>query len=399
MHDRKIMPRSLRTRVLASATIVACGAAWAADAQSDESRLQATPFGALIGGLAPGPGAVVASDLQPATNPALEAALVSFGADDFAAREAASAALLEDQTVTDAMLGDACRREALTCEQRERCVGVLRERFIRGERPAMGVTMLGVEGGVVVTPQKGFPAFEILREGDTIVSIDGESLAVTDAMNEGLAQYRMRLVILSHLPGECVALRVVREGAAFDAQVPLGLYSSLVGGPQGLNRAAPEQLASLAPMGWALRAKRLGLASDDAEGAISAVVRPEQWVNASRAVFSPGAGDGLVPGGYTGSSSGRIQLAAAIGGRNERRIMAVPNDGGGVRFGDGVRNDPADFLRPALEAWKARVAAAQAELANPTLTPEKRARLQEFIVEGETNIANLQLRLNSLPRR
>lgn len=393
------MPRSLRTRVLASAMVVACGAAWAADAQSDESRLQATPFGALMGGLAPGPGAGVASEPQPATSPALEVALVSFASDDFAAREAASAALLEDQTVTDAMLGDACRRDGLTCEQRERCVGVLRERFIRGERPAMGVTMLGVEGGVVVTPQKGFPAFEILRDGDTIVSIDGESLAVTDAMNEGLAQYRMRLVILSHLPGECVALRVVRDGAAFDAQVPLGLYSNLVGGPQGLNRAPPEQLASLAPMGWALRAKRLGLATDDAEGAISAVVRPEQWVNASRTVFSPGAGDGLVPGGYAGSSGSRIQLATAIGARNERRIMAVPNDGGGVRFGDGARDNPADFLRPALEAWKSRVAAARAELADPALTPEKRARLLEFIAEGEANIANLQLRLNALPRR
>ncbi len=350
--------------------------------------IERTPFGALIARVAP-------------TSPALEDALAAFASDDFALRERATTALIEDASIAEGAIWGAVRREGLTEEQRERCVAALRERFFRAERPALGIQMEQQphEQGVVVSPRKGFPAFDMLRANDVVMSIDGLSLRTDGGGEFGAAQGAMRATIMSHVPGECVSLRVLRGDATVEIEAPLGRFADLeqgrAGAPPGVQAGDP---AFLLPEAWAIRMARLGV-GDGAATAITASARPEQWVSSARAMYRAGAGEGLVPGGHVGGGAGAQRLALAAGRDNMRVIIAQPNDGGGMRVVPVGGGQGAEWLRPTIEAWQVRIAAWRAELADANITPERRTELQGKVIQGETTVNQLRERLNNMPRR
>ncbi len=386
MHDRSDQTRITR-RAAYAAIAIAClaGAASGAGESAGATPLERTPFGALLGRIAP-------------SSPALDDALGAFASDDFGARERATEALAADGAVPEDAIWAAVRREGLTEEQRERCVAALRERFFRADRPALGIQMeqQAHEKGVVVTPRKGFPATDLLAPNDVVMSIDGLSLRADDRGELVAAQSAMRAAIMSHVPGECVALRVLREEQTLEISAPLGKFADLELGRPGEPQRASDDPAFLLPEAWALRMARMGVGEDGAT-AIAATARPEQWVSSSRAMYRAGAGEGLVPGGHVGGPGAGQRLALATGRVNQRIIIAQPNDGGGMRVVPAAVGPGADWVRPTIEAWQTRMQGWRAELADPKITPQRRAELVEQVLRGEATVNELRLRLNNLP--
>lgn len=389
MHGRHGQSRwSVLAPLSACAVALLAGVAHAALPGEAPAGLDRTPFGALIARVAP-------------TNPALEDALAAFASDDFTLRERATTALIEDGSIPEDAIWAAVRREGMTEEQRERCVAALRERFFRAERPALGIQMeqQAHELGVIVSPKKGFPAFDMLRDNDVVLSIDGLSLRMDGGGEFNAAQSAMRAAIMSHVPGECVALRVLRGEDTVEIEAPLGRFADLELGPAGAPpRFQTGDPAFVLPEAWAIRMARLGV-GDGAATAIAAAARPEQWVSSARAMYRAGAGEGLVPGGHAGGAGGAQRLALATGRDNVRVIIAQPNDGGGVRVVPVGGGQGAEWLRPTIEAWQARIAAWRTELADPNITPERRNELQGKVIQGENTVNQLRERLNNMPRR
>ena len=159
----------------------------------------------------------------------------------FAAREQATADLLSRRDLTLENAEWLLTEPDLSPEQRLRLERVALEVFARGPRAALGIRFPpeSREGVRIQEVLGEFPASEVLRAGDRITEADG--LPIT-------RQATFRAAILSHDPGEIMAMTLVRNGERLKVDVPLGSFAKLSGA------ASPRPGDLLAA--WTLRRAR-----------------------------------------------------------------------------------------------------------------------------------------------
>ncbi|TVQ60101.1 MAG: PDZ domain-containing protein [Phycisphaerales bacterium] len=185
----------------------------------------------------------------------LESLLEAFASDDYSRREEASAALAALNPGDDKIIAVIHRRDLLP-EQRERLIGVLRERFLDGARPALGIQMQPQPSGILIVNvvNAGFPAARVLRPNDLILTLGDADFRVRPNLEA------LRHTILSYEPGEFVPMVIRRGDEDVSLSVQLGTFA-------GLN--APGSLSRADIVGaWEARARRLGLVRTAAEDAI-----------------------------------------------------------------------------------------------------------------------------------
>ena len=191
-----------------------------------------------------------------------------------ATRERASAEIVSRADPgTLALVENQLLRRDLSPEQRVRLRDIAQRLFNATERGGMGVSFDGnpntspVQIGATI---RGFPAADVLRARDRIVSIDGEPL---------LSTVHMRWIILSKGPGETLDLEVIRAGENNRDQkirvaVPLGRYSDL-------DNAAPLDPGDLRAA-FDVRLARRGINADPARGSapLGRDIDPIAWLDA-----------------------------------------------------------------------------------------------------------------------
>lgn len=122
----------------------------------------------------------------------------------------------------------------LTPEQRLRLEVLGRERFASTPRAGLGVRFANLptdEGVRLDGVLPGFPAGELLRPGDIVLSINGQPVLNTAHMGE---------VILSHVPGESLVLDIARPVLPMPRAI----------GPDGVEIRPPvEHLTIAVPLG------------------------------------------------------------------------------------------------------------------------------------------------------
>lgn len=235
-----------------------------------------------------------AQDLDfPDPRPPLEELIERLDAPVLAAREQATRDLLNRRDLELAEVEALQRRPDLSPEQWLRLERVALGLFDRGPRAALGIQFSpdGGPGSRIIALVDGFAAARLLQVGDLILRVDG--MPVT-------GQAVLRAAILSHAPGETLALTIDRAGERLDLDIPLGSFANL--GPA----ASPRPSDLLAA--WSLRRARSGesLVSDPvvpSPGA-EAADSPERGSPAWEALYARGDGaDGLVVGGQPRESA------------------------------------------------------------------------------------------------
>jgi hypothetical protein len=157
----------------------------------------------------------------------LDALIASLGDPSFEVREAASRAIATGASHDLDTIIEAAAASGLSPEQRSRLIASARARFIASSPPALGVRFNDANRSEVELGEifEGFNAREMLAPGDVITAVHGERVQGWDDVRTG---------IMSHVPGETIALTVLRRDdagatATFDVAVELGLYNSLPG--------------------------------------------------------------------------------------------------------------------------------------------------------------------------
>lgn len=198
-------------------------------------------LGAAIGAMAGAAGAQ-GLDRVPDTRPEVESLVERLDDPVFAARREAMRSLLGRRDLTLEEVDSWRQRPGLSAEQRLRLEELALQVFARGPHAALGIRFPTNErGGELVDVVAGFPAAELLRPGDRILAADG--IPVT-------RQAVLRAAILSHAPGEKIALTVARDEETLEVEVELGSFRELVGS------ASPRPSDILAA--WTLRRAREG---------------------------------------------------------------------------------------------------------------------------------------------
>jgi len=176
--------------------------------------------------------------------------VANLGAETLAERDAATEALRAFEDDLERLLPKAVDFDGLSPEQRIRLDGLLLERFIERPRGGLGVQFAPqAAGGVpLVRVLEKFPAAAHLQAGDVIRRVEGKSLLPLTTVE---AQNALRRHIISHDPGEPLALEVVRDGETIQLGVPVGNYRDL-GNAQAIGRREYEAA-------WTVRRQRLGL--------------------------------------------------------------------------------------------------------------------------------------------
>ncbi len=137
-------------------------------------------------------------------------------------RELAQARLqmLERFTLRD--IESRLAQDDLSAEQRLRLESLAWQRFEAGPRAAMGVGFGSIADGVTIgSVVNGFPARELLVEGDVIMQADGRPMR---------SERDLRSAILLHDPGDIMKLEIVRAGTPMTIDLPLGSYADLQSG-------------------------------------------------------------------------------------------------------------------------------------------------------------------------
>lgn len=203
----------------------------------------------------------------------LEPQLKLLDSDDLKTRERATAELKADGRLSLAALQARIADTAnpLTAEQSLRLSEVALKLFRESPRAAMGVsfTQRPVQRGVEIgAPVEGFDSWRVIKPGDLILEMDGMPvLSYDDA----------RAAIISHDPGEEMAVTILRGGEVIEAAVRLGEYARLQ------NRADLND--PILRDAWLVRCERLvsrGQAGK-ANLPIEAGLNAEQWAAANLA--------------------------------------------------------------------------------------------------------------------
>lgn len=183
--------------------------------------------------------------------PPYDQLIAQLGVESAAEREEALAYLAGDGAFTLAQLEETLRESTLSAEQRARLLEAAKQRYMASPRAAMGVQQFSrfalPERVVIGTTYPQFPSFQVLKEGDLILEVEGEKLRSRDAWN------RLGAHIVSHDPGGSMNIIVRRGEEKLSLEVPLGSFKDLPG-PNPLDIAKLER-------GWQLRSQRYATAA------------------------------------------------------------------------------------------------------------------------------------------
>lgn len=170
-------------------------------------------------------------------------------------RDQSTAKLLDDPKVTLAQVERAIknRERPLSLEQRTRLLVVARDRFMKGDRAALGFQFGGQLQDRIVVGQT-FPKFashRFLEAGDIIIEADGVALPGASG------RPAMQAIIVSHEPGEELKLKVRRGKQKLDLSVPLGRFSDLEQPGMPVQAGASRPPEYMMERAWKVRAKRM----------------------------------------------------------------------------------------------------------------------------------------------
>ena len=229
--------------------------------------------------------AQVAADIVPESDDLsaeIESLIDQLGSSDFATRQRATEQLLGNDALPLAALERVIASRALSAEARARLLQVARQAFYKSPRAALGVQFDNVNGlralrdrVVVGQTFKEFPSHRILEPGDIIDQAAGIKL------RGPTAQLILPAIIVSHDPGQILALVIRRGNQLLKLDVPLGNFSDLQQAGGGI---PPDDRISRA---WRVRAARIFA---PAEAPIRAGVAPAQWSPSSLNRDDPAVG-------------------------------------------------------------------------------------------------------------
>lgn len=342
------------------------------------------------------------------TQDPMDVLLEAFASDNYVEREAASAALIA-LAPRDEVVIETLRTRELLPEQRERLVGILRDRFLRGSRPALGIRMQpNARGGIEIVDvvHDGFPASKFLRANDLIVRLGDIDFRINPSLDV------LRRTILSYEPGETVRLLILRGENELELHVPLGSFDAL---------NAPAQLSQADLFSaWEARASRLGLLRTVGRPIgmggealeVPVTVRPvlnRAQMRASRSA----APDWIVPGGEpAGSIERRLEgLANALAaGRtqqiNERDgVIRIAEQGGAVivemralQERNAEQGGAFQGLIQRIEELESRMAIDRVMLADPELAPAVREQIANRMRSNDELLSQLKSLVEAMGR-
>lgn len=181
--------------------------------------------------------------------------LTALASATFAAREAASSALLQDDAVDVSKLRELFA-QAREPEQQHRLLTVAMHHLVRqlaqartlaNEPGSLGLVHQTVQAGAVagleqpavqvLTTLPGFPAYAHLQVGDLILAVDGQ------AFTEDITAEMFRDAIKGKQAGERIHLTLLREGKQMDTQFKLGSLLALQSIYDPANMSLREQYA------------------------------------------------------------------------------------------------------------------------------------------------------------
>ncbi len=158
-------------------------------------------------------------------------------APSFFDRDAARAALAQHPSLTDAKVRSLLTEDALSPEQRVSLESILLERYTALPVGAIGITFSNEatdgRGLIVGAVNANFPAVQqnLVRENDLITGVDGIDFLAMDLdpnqlADRGVASRAIRTQVFSRIPGETVAMTIIREvdgrEERLELNVPLG---------------------------------------------------------------------------------------------------------------------------------------------------------------------------------
>lgn len=200
--------------------------------------------------------------------------LAQLDSPDVRSRERATAEVAGG-AYTLAAIETALARTDLSLEQRSRLRTAARPVFERSPRAAIGIRFTGDRESTAVSPEEGFDAFNVLKDGDLIRAINGRRVS---------GQTDVRLSILSRDPGELITLEIVRNGEPRQVQLKLGSRAGFRSGPGMDNRISSDEIEDA----WTRRSERL---ADQGARPLTAGISADRWRNAaSIASHRPNAG-------------------------------------------------------------------------------------------------------------
>jgi hypothetical protein len=164
----------------------------------------------------------------------LKDVVADLGSNDFKAREAATDELADGKMYSLAQLEGALKDPALTAEQKMRIERAGLRTFKDTPHGALGVEFTGaITIAEIGSVKKGFPSALTLKPGDIITQIDGEP--VTSRVSQDGRASSVRVLVVSHEPGDEVPVVVLRNGAPVKLTVKFGDFRDLKQDPVGLN--------------------------------------------------------------------------------------------------------------------------------------------------------------------
>ncbi len=222
----------------------------------------------------PGDGARATPQLPPDVRAFLDA----LDDERFVERQKATSALSNASVLGDDMLVGVLKTSDLSLEQRTRLMSILKDRFERSERAAIGIEFnQGVMRPCIAGLRPKFPAAieGILRVGDVFLEVDGISLE--KASSRTYSQHNELIGLISSFkPGDLVAIKIFRpknppaalgmngqlerlvddlgEGETLELMVPMGRRADLDSNPERV-----ELRENRLRTAWRYMVSRIGL--------------------------------------------------------------------------------------------------------------------------------------------
>lgn len=325
------------------------------------------------------PEQAVAVEEAPALD--LEALVRDLDSEDVERRVAATRQLHEHSRLRLRDVEKVLLRDDLSPEQRQRLLGVAEWRFRSEPRAALGFQgpMMGerdTQGVVISNVIPGFPASEVLKAGDRIISADGAPL-----MNFGA----IRPVIVSRDPGDKLRLVLVRDGATVNATVELGSFRQL---PE--SRDLDDAVLAEA---WEMRSRRLRGAQ---QAAVPSGLASERWKSEQVDLAELRTMEIARAGGAQDGHLGVVMGGEPRGGSDDITHML---DAEALRRGHADPNlQQINRLQQVRAQWTSQLEAVDRMLADPDLPAEQRRGLQQSRTALAQAIANHDAEIQRLVR-
>lgn len=324
------------------------------------------------GAMAEQPGAAREAPQQDAsasTPLSLDAAVAALIAEDVSSRLRAAETLSGSPDIRLVDLERVLReRRDLSPEQRRKLMSIAKLRFYSEPRGALGIRFAFNDGGgggaVLADVVQGFPAAEVLRVGDRLLSINGRRIESDDDV---------RASIVSRDPGERVVIRLARDGKPITVRAVIGTYAG--------SGFQPDALAQAMPIAWRERSREYGLADLDEPAALSVAFAPDAWTfdpmtDRIDRLIVDGTGIVVEPSGIAlgGEPDAVVQPL-----RRTQADQAIPLSQGGrgglMSQRDLIRQQLAD-ASVMVGQFSEIVATFDAQAADPTLPIERRRELE-----------------------